>query len=136
MAASAPDPIPAVRVDNLTVQYDAVHAVDVIISAGFFSCLSMVLAGLVMSRDRLMGIGQAITMPLFFASSALYPVALMPAWIRAITGINPLTYEVEGLRGLLIGTPTNLALDFGVLIVALLAGITAAAALLGRLARG
>jgi ABC-2 type transport system permease protein len=47
-----------------------------------------------------------------------------------------LTYKVEGLRGLLIGTPTNLALDFGVLIVALLAGITAAAALLGRLARG
>jgi ABC-2 type transport system permease protein len=108
----------------------------VIISAGFFACLSMVLAGLVMSRDRLMGIGQAITMPLFFASSALYPVSLMPGWVRAITGVNPLTYEVEALRGLLIGTPTNLALDFAVLLVALAAGITAAAALLGRLARG
>lgn len=111
-------------------------ALVVVISAGFFSCLSMVLAGLVMSRDRLMGIGQAITMPLFFASSALYPVSLMPGWVKAITGVNPLTYEVEALRGLLIGTPTNLALDFGVLLVALIASITAAAALLGRLARG
>ncbi|MGI8825019.1 MAG: hypothetical protein ACR2JC_05125 [Chloroflexota bacterium] len=40
------------------------------------------------------------------------------------------------LRGLRIDTPTNLALDVGVLLVALVAGITAAAALLGRLAHG
>jgi ABC-2 type transport system permease protein len=111
-------------------------AVVVVISAGFFSCLSMVLAGIVMSRDRLMGIGQAITMPLFFASSALYPVGLMPGWVRAITGVNPLTYEVEALRGLLIGTPTDLLLDFAVLLAALTLGIIAAASLLGRLARG
>ena len=50
--------------------------------------------------------------------------------------MNPLTYEVEALRGLLIGAPTNLALDFGVLIVSLMVGIIAAASLLGRLARG
>jgi ABC-2 type transport system permease protein len=108
----------------------------VVISAGFFACLSMVLAGLVMSRERLMGVGQAITMPLFFASSALYPVSIMPSWARAITVVNPLTYEVEALRGLLIGTPTNLALDIGVLLVSLVVGIITAASLLGRLARG
>jgi ABC-2 type transport system permease protein len=96
----------------------------------------MVLAGIVMSRDRLMGIGQAITMPLFFASSALYPISLMPGWARAITVVNPLTYEVEALRGLLIGAPTNLVLDIGVLLVSLVAGIVAAATLLGRLGRG
>ena len=39
----------------------------------------MTIAGLVLKRDRLMGIGQMITMPLFFASNALYPVAIMPA---------------------------------------------------------
>jgi ABC-2 type transport system permease protein len=37
-----------------------------------------------------MGIGQAIMMPLFFASTALYPVALMPGWLRAISHVNPL----------------------------------------------
>lgn len=111
-------------------------ALVVVISAGFFACLSMVLAGIVMSRDRLMGIGQAITMPLFFASSALYPISLMPGWARAITVVNPLTYEVEALRGLLIGAPTNLALDIGVLLISLIAGIIVAASLLGRLGRG
>jgi len=45
----------------------------VVVGSAFFVCLPMTLAGLVRNRDRLMGIGQAITMPLFFASNALYP---------------------------------------------------------------
>jgi ABC-2 type transport system permease protein len=110
-------------------------AVLVVLSAGFFATLSMTLAGLALSRDRLMGIGQAITMPLFFASNALYPVKVMPGWVQAITKVNPLSYEVNGLRGLLIGTHANLAEDFGVVILALVLGVTAASALLGRLAR-
>ena len=44
-------------------------------AAAFFSCLSVTIAGVVLKRERLMGIGQAITMPLFFASNALYPWA-------------------------------------------------------------
>jgi ABC-2 type transport system permease protein len=59
----------------------------------------------------------------------------MPAWLRAISRGNPLSYEVSALRGLLIGTSTNLWLDFGVLTGAALLGICAAAALLGRLSR-
>jgi ABC-2 type transport system permease protein len=43
----------------------------VMLGAAFFSCLSMTIAGIVLKRDRLMGIGQMITMPLFFASNAL-----------------------------------------------------------------
>jgi len=111
-------------------------ALIVVVAAGFFSCLSMTIAGLVLSRERLMGIGQAITMPLFFGSNALYPVSLMPGWLHAISIINPLSYEVDALRGLLLGTPSDLLVDTGVLIVALAAGVAAASALLGRLARG
>ena len=68
----------------------------VMLGAGFFSCLSMTVAGIVLKRERLMGIGQMITMPLFFASNALYPIAIMPAWLRALSKVNPLTYEVDG----------------------------------------
>ncbi|HEY2670533.1 MAG TPA: ABC transporter permease [Rugosimonospora sp.] len=109
--------------------------VVVVLGSAFFSCLSMTIAGLVLRRDRLMGIGQAITMPLFFASNALYPVNVMPAWLRVLSHCNPLTYEVAALRGLLIGQPTTYWLDFVVLIAAAVAGICAAAGLLGRLAR-
>ncbi|MCX5059897.1 ABC transporter permease [Streptomyces sp. NBC_00452] len=107
----------------------------VILGSAFFSCLSMSIAGIVLSRDRLMGIGQAITMPLFFGSNALYPVSIMPGWLQAISKINPLSYQVDALCGLLLGTHAHVALDFGVLLVAAALGITAASSLLGRLAR-
>ncbi|UBU16281.1 ABC transporter permease [Nonomuraea gerenzanensis] len=107
----------------------------VLLGSAFFSCLSVTIAGVVRTRDRMMGIGQAITMPLFFASNALYPTQSMPGWLQAISTINPLTYEVDALRGLLLGVPAHLPLDFAVLLVAAALGITAASVLLGRLAR-
>jgi ABC-2 type transport system permease protein len=104
----------------------------VMLGSAFFACLSMTLAGLVRSRDRLMGIGQAITMPLFFASNALYPVDVMPTWLHVLSTVNPLSYEVHALRALLIGTPFHI-LDVVVLLVAALIGIATASTLLRRL---
>ena len=49
-----------------------------------------------------MGIGQVLTMPLFFASNAIYPLSLMPSWLRAVSRVNPLTYEVDALRHLMV----------------------------------
>jgi ABC-2 type transport system permease protein len=109
--------------------------VIVMLGSAFFSCLSMTIAGVVLKRDRLMGIGQMITMPLFFASNALYPVKIMPGWLRVLSKVNPLSYEVDALRGMLIGSPSHLGLDFAVLIVAVLLGIVTASSLVDRLAR-
>jgi ABC-2 type transport system permease protein len=110
-------------------------AAVVILGSAFFSCLSMTIAGIVRTRDRLMGIGQAITMPLFFSSNALYPVSVMPGWLQPISRANPLSYEVDALRGLLLGTPAHLPTDFGVLALATALGVTAASMLMGRLAK-
>jgi len=109
-------------------------AIFLVLGAAFFACLSMSIAGVALARDRLMGIGQAITMPLFFSSSALYPASVMPGWLQAISKVNPLTYQVEGLRGLLIGTSTILWLDGVVMVGATIASITCASLLLPRLA--
>lgn len=109
--------------------------VVLVLGSAFFCCLSITIAGLVLRRERMMGIGQAIMMPLFFASNALYPVAIMPGWLQVINHINPLSYEVEALRGLLIGTPARLWLDFGILAGAAALSIVVAASLLPRLAR-
>jgi ABC-2 type transport system permease protein len=107
----------------------------VLLGSAFFCCLSIIIAGLVLKRDRMMGIGQAIMMPLFFASNALYPVRLMPGWLQAVNHVNPLSYEVEALRGLLIHTHARYLLDVVVLVVAAAAAISVAAGLLARLAR-
>ena len=109
--------------------------VVVMLGAAFFSCLSLSIAGSALKRDRLMGIGQAITMPLFFASNALYPIEMMPGWLQVVSHVNPLTYEVSALRGLLLGTPTSYWVDVGVLVGSAVTGIVCAAALIGRLAR-
>jgi ABC-2 type transport system permease protein len=110
-------------------------AVVLVLGSAFFCCLSIVIAGIVLSRERLMGIGQAITMPLFFGSNALYPVDLMPSWLKVLSHVNPLSYQVDALRGLLIGTPAHLGTDFAVLAVATAVAVSVASALLGRLAR-
>jgi ABC-2 type transport system permease protein len=83
-----------------------------------FACMSMLLAAVIKERERFMGVGQLIMMPLFFASSALYPLAIMPAWLRAVARVNPLTYEVQGLRQMLVGVGGKgvLWLDFLVVV--------------------
>jgi ABC-2 type transport system permease protein len=74
----------------------------VALGSAIFSTFSLVIACIVKSRERFMGIGQVLTMPLFFASSAIYPLAMMPAWLRAVARLNPLTYLVDALRGMMI----------------------------------
>ena len=64
-----------------------------------------------------MGIGQVLTMPLFFASNALYPIDMMPKWLQVASLVNPLTYQVNALRNFMITNESSLAslaVDFGV----------------------
>ena len=74
----------------------------VLLGAALFSIFSLIIACMVKTRERFMGIGQVLTMPLFFASNAIYPVSLMPGWLQGIAHLNPLTYEVDALRSLML----------------------------------
>jgi ABC-2 type transport system permease protein len=67
-----------------------------------------------------MGIGQVLTMPIFFASNAIYPIDIMPAWLRTISSLNPLTYEVDGLRALMLkGGVSKYGVPFDLLVLTL-----------------
>jgi ABC-2 type transport system permease protein len=93
----------------------------VFLGAALFSTFSLIVACLVKTRERFMGIGQVLTMPLFFASNAIYPISIMPDWLRVISHVNPLSYEVDALRALMINNGTSsfgLGADFCVLVVA------------------
>jgi ABC-2 type transport system permease protein len=76
--------------------------VAVILGSAIFSTFSLIIACIVKTRERFMGIGQVLTMPTFFASNAIYPIAIMPPWLQVIARINPLTYLVDILRGSMI----------------------------------
>lgn len=91
----------------------------VTLGSAIFSTFSLIAACIVKSRERFMGIGQVLTMPLFFASNAIYPLSLMPAWLRAVSVINPLTYQVDILRALMLTNGQSvfgLGIDFSILL--------------------
>src|ERR1700720_3304940 len=83
----------------------------VMLGSAIFSTFSLIVACLVKSRERFMGIGQVLPIPLFFASNAIYPLSLMPSWLRVVSKVNPLSYQVDALRTLMIvGTSTSFGL--------------------------
>jgi len=113
-------------------------ALTVLLGAAVFSTFSLIIACVVKTRERFMGIGQILTMPLFFASNAMYPVAMMPGWLQAIAHGNPLTYEVDAMRALMVRggvSQLGIGLDLAVLIVAAVILSLVGAVMYPRLAR-
>lgn len=92
--------------------YIAAAFAIIFFASGGFAALSIIVASFMKTRERFMGIGQAIIMPLFFASNALYPVEMMPPLLREFSAVNPLSYVVDAVRGLLItGNISGLPID-------------------------
>ena len=90
----------------------------VVLGAIVFSTFSLLIAIWVKTRERFMGVGQFLTMPLFFASNAIYPIEVMPEWLQVISHFNPLTYMVDALRTMILtGSQSSFGLvtDFLVL---------------------
>lgn len=122
-----------VAVARIPIRWSILGALGAVVvsllGAMLFSSISMVIGSAVRSREQFMGLGQLITLPLFFASNALYPLRLMPGWLQGVAQANPLTYVVELLRRLLLGLgPQRVVLD----LVVLVAGTALAVAVASR----
>jgi ABC-2 type transport system permease protein len=110
----------------------------VMLGSAIFATFSLIIACLVKSRERFMGIGQLMTMPLFFASNAIYPLALMPRWLRVVAVINPLTYLVDALRGMMVAHAQTLhgpLMNLGFLCIVFVGLLAVATRLYPSLAR-
>lgn len=123
---------------GVNLRFDPLDVVGVfivvVIFAMCFASLSMTLASLLKTRDRMMGIGQAITIPLFFGSNAIYPVSLMPAWLQYISEFNPLSYVVDAMRSMLLtGNYSGLPIDILALLLSTLFFVACASTVLKRL---
>jgi len=109
---------------HIGIQWQPLHILAVLtgvaLGSAIFSTFSLIIACIVKSRERFMGIGQVLTMPLFFASNAIYPIAIMPGWLKVVALVNPLTYLVDALRGqMIVGGESvhGFANDFGIMTV-------------------
>jgi ABC-2 type transport system permease protein len=60
------------------------------------------IASMVEDFQGFQGINNFLIFPLFFLSSALYPLTNAPGWLRILGEVNPLSYSVDALRYTLI----------------------------------
>lgn len=59
---------------------------------------SVALAGAVRSHIGFIVLNQFITLPVFFTSGAVFPVAHLPLWMDLVVKLNPATYAIDALR--------------------------------------
>ncbi len=75
-----------------------------------------------------------MVMPLFFFSSALFPLNGIPPALNAVIHFNPLFYGVDGLRGALTGAFVYpIWMDLGILGILMLALLALGSWLFGRI---
>lgn len=85
-------------------------------------CFAAVSNGFAIALQReepLVIIGNLMTLPLMFFSTALVPTSFMPDWIKYVTMINPINYAVEAVRAVLVGASNIPDYGFAALILTL-----------------
>jgi ABC-2 type transport system permease protein len=89
------------------------------------TCFGAGLAAIVSDFQGFQAINQFIIFPLYFLSSALFPIDGAPKVLRVIASVNPVSYAVDALRALLINqTHFGLGLDLLVLGVTVVVLVT------------
>ncbi|MEK7641752.1 MAG: ABC transporter permease [Patescibacteria group bacterium] len=81
-----------------------------------FTALGTAIASVLEDMQGFQLIMNFVVMPIFFLSGALFPLESLPAAIKFLVNINPLSYGVDGLRYALLGASHfNLGTDIAVL---------------------
>jgi ABC-2 type transport system permease protein len=81
------------------------------VAVGFMVMTAIVFAGLGMAIGSILKdiqgmqlIMNFVVLPIYFLSGALFPLEGLPTVLSVLTRIDPLSYGVDGLRSVLIGT--------------------------------
>jgi len=69
-----------------------------------FSALGVATAARFKSTTVFPIISNAVLLPMFFLSGALYPLADVPHWLKILAHFDPVAYAVDLMRGALLGT--------------------------------
>ena len=102
----------------------------IVVTAAGLTALGLTIGSFMTSPEGFQLITTFVIFPLFFLSGALFPLANLPVYLGTLTSINPVTYIVDMLRGLLIGlqyygTIENLLVMIGFVLVTMFIGTKA-----------
>jgi len=74
-----------------------------LLAAITFSALGVATAARFRSTTVFPIIGNAVLLPMFFVSGALYPLDRAPTWLRLLAHVDPVAYAVDLMRGAVLG---------------------------------
>jgi ABC-2 type transport system permease protein len=75
-------------------------------------------------HDSYSAVNTMISMPLFFTSSALMPYSVMPAWLRFLASLNPLSYAIDAIRAVNAGAFPSLQITVLAVLVIVVTAIS------------
>jgi len=95
-----------------------IMAIVILFSLGF-SGISVMVAATAKSQETFWGIINFLGMPLFMISPALFPLELLPDWLAVAAKLNPVTYTILLIRGLMTGVTEGVSpvLSIGIISV-------------------
>ncbi len=92
--------------------------VFIVLIATVFAALGTSIGSVIQDMQGFQLVMNFLVLPIFFLSGALYPLSHLPKVLTIITQIDPLSYGVDGLRGILIGVwHFSFALDLALLLI-------------------
>jgi ABC-2 type transport system permease protein len=89
---------------NYTAIALAVSFLFMFILASALVSLGLIIGSNMESVEGFQLIVSFLVFPMFFFSGALFPIKNLPAYLLVFTALDPVTYAVDGLRGVLLGT--------------------------------
>ncbi|MFO8060191.1 MAG: ABC transporter permease [Bacillota bacterium] len=88
-------------VDNRGLLLLAAYALGIFV----FVSLGFLLAGLARSAEGVVAMAQMVMFPMMFLSGILFPLEMLPASLRSVAAVIPLTYLGDALGQTLLGAP-------------------------------
>jgi ABC-2 type transport system permease protein len=115
---------------HYTVSSIVLALLTIVVATAGLTAVGLTIGSFMTSPEGFQLITTFVIFPLFFLSGALYPLANLNIYLAVLNGINPLTYIVDTLRGILIGvqyfgTVENIVVTLSFAAIANLIGIQA-----------
>jgi ABC-2 type transport system permease protein len=102
---------------SYSVQMVALVMIFMLVLASAVVSIGLIIGSFMESPEGFNLIVSFLVFPLFFLSGALFPIDNLPSWLRAFTTLNPVTYAVDGMRGVILGMSTfPVMMDLGILL--------------------
>jgi ABC-2 type transport system permease protein len=107
---------------QVTAPAMAAAAAALVLSATVSAVLGLLVAARLRSVENFAGVINVVLFPLLFVSGALYPTSGIPAPLRLLARLNPVTYQVDLMRHA-FGQPAEFALGRDVVVLVLVTGV-------------